>query len=203
MAASGTLSSPVLGLTRVDLGEGPWTYQKAVDVENALNRERDLIDAMTGFLTASCYTMFQISGSAADNLGDAGGLGAEYNRVTDRVIQEVVAFAATSGSGGVSTIDIQIQQGPGGNFSSIFGPGGSSNNVFKSALSSSLGNYGISKVSNLNFVSGSNMVWPKGTLLRAVLTTAAGTSGVGGQKGLIVQVFWSPSGSFANRTAHP
>ena len=52
-------------------------------------------------------------------------------------------------------------------------------------------------------VSGSNTVWPKGTILKTVLTTVAGASGPSGQRGLIVQVHRSPSGSFANNTAPP
>lgn len=205
MPASGSAFSPVLGIPRADLTDRDVrSYGAELDLETSININRLNTDQFAAFATGSMYSLFQISGSTSDNLGDAGGLGAEYNRACDRVIQEVVAFAATSGSGGVSTIDVLVQQGVGGNFSSIFGPlGGPTNNAMRVALSSSAGNYGLAKSGQSNMVSGSNMVWPKGTLLKCQLVTAAGAAGVSGQKGLIVQVFWSPSGSYANSTAAP
>lgn len=205
MPASGSLFSPVLGLQRAEVASFDLRqYTVEVDLENVLNGNRTTLDQFAAYTTSSLYSLFQISGSTSDNLGDAGGLGAEYNRSQDRVIQEVIAFAATSGSGGVSTIDVQVQQGPGGNFASIFGPlGGPPNNAMRVALSASLGNYGIARSGQSNMVSGSNMLWPRGTLLKCQLTTAAGAAGVSGQKGLIVQVFWTPSGSYPNSTAAP
>jgi len=195
--------SPVLGMGQHLIAQGDIrSYEGELALESQLNSHRDKIDLWAGFTTASFYSLFQVSGSTSDNLGDAGGVGAEFNPTCDRVIQEVVAFAATSGSGGVTTIDCLVQQGVGGNFSSIFGPlGGPSNAAMRVALSSSLGNYGIA--TSHGFVSGTNMVWPRGTILKTQLTTAAGAAGPNGQKGLIIQVRWTPSGSFSNRTAQP
>ena len=205
MSASGSVYTPSLGLQRVEItqGEAFRAYWAQVELENVLNGNRSQVDQFAAYTSASFYSMFQVSGSTSDNLGDAGGLGAEYNRGPDRIIQEVVAFAATSGSGGVSTIDVLVQGTPGGTtFTSIFGPlGGPANNAMRPAVSASLGNYGLAKSSG--FTSGSNTVWPRGSLLKCQLVTAAGAAGPSGQKGLIVQVFWTPSGSYANSTAAP
>ncbi len=205
MAASGSVNSPVLGLPRLEVASNDIRqYNVDVDLENALNDGRQTLDQFAANTTASLYSLFQISGSTSDNLGDAGGVGAEFNRSNDRILQEVVAFAVTSGSGGVTTIDVQVQNPGGGTFSSIFGPlGGPANAAMQVALSSSLGNYGLARSGQTKMVSGSNMVWPKGTSMKGVLTTAAGAAGGSGQKGLIIQVFWAPSGSYSNSTAAP
>jgi hypothetical protein len=156
----------------------------------------EAIDQFVGQVTGSAYfTAFILNtGSAADlqtSVG-AGFVGAEYNRSQDRIITEVVAWAQNSGSGGVSTVDVLVQQGQvfPANFGSIF-----TNNALRPAVSSSLGNFGISKSST--FVSGSNMVWKAGTLLQAKLLTAAVGTGVNAQNGLTVQVYWKPSSSWA------
>lgn len=204
MSASGSAFSPVLGLPRLEVASFDIrSYPFAVDLENSLNSGRQSLDQFAANTTSSLYSLFQVSGSTSDNLGDAGGMGAEFNRSQDRVIQEIVAFAATSGSGGVTTIDVQVQGTAGAAaFTSIFGPvGGPANAAMRVALSSSLGNYGIARSNG--FTSGSNTVWPKGSIMRCLLTTAAGAAGISGQKGLIIQVFWAPSGSYLNSTSAP
>ena len=187
-------NTPVLNLEVVDFSEhGSTSYANRVEDENVVNGNQSKLDAFSGLITGSQVTRFTIStGSVSDQLGDQGVVGAEFNRSSDRVILEVVAFAASSGSGGVTRVDVQIQQGTvmPANLSSIF-----SNNAFKPAVSSSLGNFGPARSST--FVSGSDMVWRAGTVLAAVLDTAAGAPGPSGQKGLVVDVFWKPSGSYA------
>ncbi len=74
---------------------------------------------------------------------------------------------------------------------------------YATALSSSNGNYAIAHVGQSAMVSGSNTVWPAGSLMKCLFTTAAGAIGGSAQKGITVQVYWSPSGSFPNRTAAP
>ncbi len=203
MAASGSIVSPVLGLPRHEVTLEPITCpDMTLGLEQSLNAGRQNIDQMAGCLTASCFTSFAVSSSFDGIAGGSDGW-AEYTR-TDRVIQEVVAWAAQSGSGGVTTIDIQIQQGPGGNFSSIFGPlGGPTNAAMRVALSSSLLNYGLAKSGQANMVSGSNMVWKAGTLMKCLFTTAAGAPGGSAQKNIVTQVYWSPSASFPGSTAAP
>lgn len=203
MAASGSLYTPVLGLNRAEVASTDIrSYPVAVELENALNLNRDEIDDFAGLVSGS-VTVFAPSGSASDFLGDGASLGAAFNRGPDRVIQEVVAFAATSGSGGVTTIDVRVQGTPGNaSFTSIFGPvGGPANAAMHVALSSSLGNWGLARSSG--FTSGSNTVWKAGSILRAVATTAAGAANASGQRGVTVHVYWAPSGSFPNRTAAP
>ena len=113
-------------------------------------------------------------------VGAAGVIGSAFNDGANRSISRVVAWAQQSGSGGVSRVDVQFGLTT---FASIF-----SNNTFKPAVSSSLGDFG--QVSKTAFVSGSAQVWPAGTTLKAILDTVAGDATTGAQKGLVVQVIW-------------
>lgn len=178
--------TPVLDMEDVDLTSRPSHFTKDLESERTIKAFRDDVDRFAGQITGSFASVAAPSGSASDMLGDGGVIGSFYAR-EDRVIKEVVAWAATSGSGGVTRVDVAVQ-GPAGDFVSIFG-----NNALKPAVSSSLGNYGISQVAT--FISGSNMRWVKGKLMRVSLDTAAGAAGVSGQKGLTVSVIWDPSGS--------
>lgn len=189
-------NTPVLDLQVTDTAaDSPLDYSSRVNDDQQLSSSLAAIDTFAGNVTGSMgFTMFMLSGSVSDMLGDSGIIGSEYNRLCDRVIQEVIAWATTSGSGGVTTIDVLVQQGSvqPANFSTIY----LGNNVYRPAVSSSLGNFGMSKTGASNFVSGSNMVWKKGSLLQAKLLTVAGAAGVSGQKNLTVQIFWKPSGSY-------
>ena len=149
------------------------------------------LDAFAGFTTASCcYSMFVVpTGSygylnSPGYIGHQGVFGAEYAR-QDRTFVEAVAWAAASGSGGVSTIDVQVGLV---NFQSVF-----ASTASMLAVSASLGNYGLSKSSA--WVSGSNTRWPAGMLMRAQLLTAVTAAGPSDQEVLTVQIFWKPSGS--------
>ena len=204
MAASGSLNSPVLGLPRVEIATNDVRqYNVEVDMENAINQGRQNVDQMAGLLTSSCYSNFTVS-SSFDGLAGGSDVWAEFTR-TDRILQEVVCWAAASGSGGVTTVDIQVQGTPGAAaFTSIFGPlGGPANSAMKPALSASLGNYGLARSGQTLMTSGSNTVWKAGSLMKCVFSTAAGAVGGSAQKNIVVQVFWSPSGSFPNSTAAP
>ena len=125
------------------------------------------IDAFAGKVTGSFQTHFAAPGSGSNatvllnSILPLGYLGSAFSPI-DRVITEVLAWAATSGSGGVTRVDVQVQQGSTqpANFSSIF-----SNNAYKPALSSSLGNF--YRVSATTFVSGTNMVWAASSSLIA------------------------------------
>lgn len=182
-------NTPVIDLEDEDTVTHPPHYTTRVEEDRIVNANADKLDSWAGHCSASfATTLCMSSGSASDNMDDGAIIGAAYSP-TDRVIKEVICWAHKSGSGGVSRIDVDIQQGVAGNFSSIF-----SNSAFKPALSSSLGNFGIARSST--FVSGSNTVWPAGTIIRANLETAAGAAGLSGQKGVTVEIRWTPSGTF-------
>lgn len=191
-------NTPVLQLTSSD-----WQSQnEQFYLERCLEDERNLsslqqIDVFAGKVTGSFQTHFSAPGSGSNatvllnSVLPAGYLGSAFSPI-DRVITEVLAWAATSGSGGVTRIDVQVQQGSTqpANFASIF-----SNNAYKPALSSSLGSF--YRVSATNFVSGTNMVWAASSSLKVVLDTAAGdATGANGQHGINVVVRWKPSGSY-------
>lgn len=176
----------VLNTVTASLGYSGFGVKDREDLFDKIDNGFEAVNEFAGLVTGSFSVLFETSGSAFDRVGQD--LGSAYTR-EDFVIREVVAWAATSGSGGVSRIDVDVQQGPGGNFSSIY-----SNNAFKPALSSSLGNYGLARGNT--FVSGSDMRWPAGTLIRAQLETAAGAAGLSGQNAVTVQVFYTPSGSY-------
>lgn len=202
MSASGSVVSAVLGLKRFEVATAPsLDYGTRLELEQSLNTMRDRVDLLLGMLTGSCYEEF-VASSSFDGIAGGADVYAEYNPGPARTLQEVIAWCGSSGSGGVTTIDIQIQQGPGGNFASIFGPlGGPPNNAMRVALSSSLGNYGLAKQGQSSFVSGTNMVWQPGTLMKCVFTTAAGAVGGSAMKNIVTQVRWSPSGSWPNSLA--
>lgn len=186
-------NTPNLNLTPPQSPDGPKNYVDQTEDYNNKVANQNKLDALVGHLSASSVTKFAMAGSgsalAALNGELSGVLGGAYSR-DNRVIKEVVAWAIQSGSGGVSRVDVQVQGTPGAAaFTSIF-----SNNAFKPAISASLGNYGLAKASTFN--SGSNMVWPAGSLLRVKLDTAAGADTTeGGQAGVTVEVFWAPSAS--------
>jgi hypothetical protein len=185
--------TPVLQLTSSDWQSQNENYYIERSLEDARNLSSlQQIDDFAGDVTASFSTQVSTALSGANvsqivtNSILGGYLGSAY-AAQDRVIKEVVAWAAKSGSGGVTRIDVQIQNG---SFASIF-----SNNAFKPAVSSSLGDYGASK--STTFVSGSNMVWRAGTMIKILADTAAGdATALNGQYGLNVAVFWKPSGSY-------
>jgi hypothetical protein len=153
---------------------------------------------MTG---SACFTIFApITGSVMDispggTDQGAGILGMEYNRVGNRVLLEAVAYVSATGSNpnGVARVDIQVQQGPvqPANFSTVF-----LGNATKLAVSGSSGLSPI-KASGASFVSGTNTIWPAGTLLLAKVDLASGIqAGLGAMRGLVVQLFWKPTGSY-------
>lgn len=161
---------------------------RGITGRQAITADLAAIDAFAAHVTASFVTTFHYSGSAADLL--TGDFGSAHYATADRIVTNVVCWAATSGSGGVTTIDVQKQLGAGLGFASLF----SGSAVARPALSASVGNYGI--VSTTSFVSGTSPIWSAGTLMRSVVLSAAGGTGLNGQKGLTVQVFWAPSGSY-------
>lgn len=173
-------NTPTLNIEHVDVTSNPPHFTKDLETERVLNALVDDSDTWAGKVTSSFYSSVIVTGSAEVNLGT---IGSWYTPV-DRVIKEVVAWAAFSGSGGVTRVDCAVQ-GPAGNFVSVF-----SDNALKPAVSASLGDFGIAKSST--FISGSNMRWAAGKLMRVSLDTAATTL----QRQLTVQVSWYPSGSW-------
>lgn len=174
--------------------EQPMSYQGRLANDQALSGALVNLDDNAARVSGSFYSLFSMSGAVIDVMGSDGGagvLGVEYTR-TPRIIQEVVAWAAASGSGVLVTrLDVQVQQGPApANFSSIY-----SNNAFKPAISSSLGNYGVSRTAT--FVSGAGaMPWPANTLLKVSVDAAHAGAGLNAQRHITCQVFWKPSGSY-------
>lgn len=191
-------NTPVLQLTSSEWGalNEPYYIERSIEDTKQLTNNQS-IDDFAGRVTGSFETHLWSPGTGSNatillNSGlPAGYLGSAYSPI-DRVITEVVAWAATSGSGGVTRLDVQIQQGAvqPANFSSIF-----SNNAFKPALSSSLGNF--YRISARTFISGTNMVWAASSSLKVILDTAAGdATGINGQHGINVVIRWKPSGSY-------
>jgi hypothetical protein len=203
MAASGSLNTPVLGLTRAEVTLNPFnSYQAQVDLETQINDWRTKFDTVVGMLTASCYCDF-VASSSFDGIAGGSDVYAEHNPGPNRIIQEVVCYAGQSGSGGVTTVDCQVQGTPGSTtFTSIFGPlGGPANAAMRVALSASAGNYGLAKSGQTLMTSGSNTIWPAGSLLKILFTTAAGAVGGSAMKNIVTYVRWSPSGSWPGNTA--
>lgn len=99
---------------------------------------------------------------------------------TPRVISHVVAFAQNSGSGGVTSVDVELSSSAAG-FQTIF-----ANDAARAKVSSSLGNYGIARSAAPVTAS-----WNAGALMRVVLY-----SDTVDQASLSVNVMWKPSGSY-------
>jgi hypothetical protein len=186
-------TTPNLQLSSTDLaapGFDPRAYTARLDADTNLDASLSKVDVFAGSLTGSLVSVFSLgSSSVSDFLASStpvtGVMGAEYTRVP-MIFQEIVAFAAQSGSGGVTRIDVRVPDSN-GTFNSIFG-----NNAFKLALSSSAGNYGVARASTFRTSS-----WSAYTVAQVVVETAAGAAGGGsGQYGLFVHVFAKPSGSY-------
>lgn len=172
-------NSPVLGLENIDTASTPRSYTRDLEDDRQENANFNKVDAFSGLVSASFSSEFFLSGTVSNNLSSD--VGSEYSK-TDRVITDVVAWAARSGSGGVTRIDVQRQQdGVGAAFVSIY-----SNNAFKPAVSASLGNYGVALGGTI-----SGSIWKAGTFLKVVFDTAANV-----QADINVQVFYRPSGSY-------
>ena len=175
------------------------SYPDQLTNDQQLSSSLVAVDQFAANVTASMFTTFcPTTGSVLDlNIGGtdqgAGFIGAEYNRSQDRSILEVIGFTSASGSNpvGVVRVDVQVQQGATqpANYSSIF-----SANAMKLAVS---GSHANGPATARTFVSGTDMVWRKGTVLKAVADATSGVqAGLSAMRGLTVQVFWKPSGSY-------
>ena len=205
MPAPGDPFTPTLGLVRLDIVDDIGSKTGQLNIEGGLTADRVALDKFAAQTSASFYTLFHLSGSASDNMGDDRVIGSAFNPMCNRIIQEVVAWAEKSGSGGVTQIDAQLQiNGQNDTWQSIFGaPGGSPNPACQLALSSSLGNYGMASSTWTKMTGSHNTVWGAGSMLRCVMSSSAGAAGVSGQKGVTVMVRWANSGSFANAISQP
>lgn len=194
-------NTSVLQLGVPDEASAPKTsYVDTLTNDQLLSGSLVAVDQFAAAMTGSaCFTVFcPQTGSVLDlSIGGtdqaAGIMGTEFNPLQDRVITNVVGWSSASGSNpaGVVRVDVLVQQGAvqPANFSSIF-----SNNTFKLAISGSSAN---GPVSTKTFVSGTNMVWPKGTLLQAKADATNGLgAGLSAMRGVTVQIFWKPSGSY-------
>lgn len=170
------------------------------DMVRIISGALEQIDQFAGTMTGSAFysTFCPVTGSVIDmspggSHQAAGVMGLEYNRQSDRVVTEVVLMAAASGSNpaGVVRVDVQIQNAANDSrYSSIF-----SNNAFKPAFSGSTG-FGLALAST--FVSGSNQVWKKGTVMKVIADLQGGIqTGLGAMSGLQAMVYWKPSASYA------
>ena len=199
-------NSPVLGLESgsnvMNGGSGHGVYERAEGFRIS-EQNFDKIDSWVGKASASFVsTFFGTSGSVLDMSiagtdQGAGVMGMAYNKLQDRVITDVVGFTAASGSAptGVVRVDVQVQQGAAqpANYSTIF-----LSNPVKLAVSGSAANGPVS-VGSTTFVSGSNMVWPKGTCLKVGADQTANVqAGLSAMRGLTVQVCWRQSGSYGS-----
>jgi hypothetical protein len=171
-------NTKVLNLTPMDIAAYPPHYTKDVSVESQLDLNHNKIDAWAGKVTGSFVTMFEATGSASTFVGAGGGIGMSYAPVA-RIIKEVIAWNAHSGSGDVTRLDMQVSSSAG--FTSIF-----SNAIYKPILSQSYGDGGLGKTST--FLSN---VWPASSILKALVEAGA----VGNNK-LYVAVVWAPSASY-------
>lgn len=177
-------NSPILGLEDQNYqGVVPGGYPERVEIDRVANQNKTSIDRLVGQVTSSFSTNVNVSGNIADHIGQP--LAAAFTRAP-RIITQVVAFASTSGSGGVTELDVQISASNGG-FISIFG-----NAAQRANISSSLGDYGLAR----SAVTGA--LWPANARMRVVAISAAGAAGVAAsaQNNVTVEVFWKPSGSY-------
>jgi hypothetical protein len=205
MPAPGDPFTPTLGLVRLDIVDDIGTKAGQLNIEGGLTADRNALDHFAAQTSASFYTLFHLSGAASDNMGDDRVIGSAFNPLNNRIIQEVLAWAEKSGSGGVTQIDLQRQVGGQSDvWASILGaPGGSPNPACQLALSSSLGNYGVASATWTKMTASHNAVWGAGTMVRAVMSSSAGAAGVSGQKGVTVMVRWANSGAFDNAISQP
>ena len=180
-------NSPVLNLEQLDVETRPPHYNERVEEDRIVNDSRDKVDAWAGHVTASFCSTFAInSGTADTRLAVDDVIGMEYVR-SDRVIVGCTAFASMSGSGGVTTVDIQVSSSADGAdaaWNSIW-----TNDAHRPAVSASLGDYGLA--SSASPVRSGTL--RAGNKVRCRLLSAATTL----QKNLTVQLWWKPSASYA------
>lgn len=176
--------SEVLDLEPIDTASpSSLNYPRRVELDATINGNMDAVDAFAGHVTASYSTTFRTSGVVSTLLtSDVGSAYADH----PRVITSVKAWAAVSGSGGVTRVNVLRQEdGVDSALVSIY-----SNNAFKPALSggSSHANY---KVFSGGTISGS--LWKPGTVLVVRCDTAAVL-----MSDMTVQVNWRPSGTYGS-----
>lgn len=188
-------NSHVLALSASDLAGLPTHYTARLDDDNRENYNRDAIDAFAGHLTASFCEVFHVSGALANHLGQGSVHGGEYygglryNASGPRHIVKVLAFTSMTGSGGVTTVDVQKGTGRPTSNESLF-----SDLVFKVNLSASDGN---SAAESSTFAA-SSQSWAAGEFLGVCLDEVAAGSGVNEPQDLVVQVYWKPSASYGS-----
>lgn len=172
------MSKLVINLESQNTAATPMSYDNRLEEDRVDNANADKVGAYIGNTTASFSTRFFVSGTVSNNLTT---VLASYSPI-NRILTEVVAFSAQSGSGGVTRFDVQRQEdGVGGAFRTVF-----SNNVYKPILSASAGTF--TPVSTKTF---SGSLWPAGTLLKVLLDSAAVL-----QSDVTLEVFWRPSASY-------
>lgn len=184
----------VLGLSASNYAATQRSYSERVEDDYIENFNKDRLDGFAGSVTASFVETFYVSGAIGTHLGQGGVHGGEYygglryNPMGNRHITKVLAFAAQSGSGGVTTIDVQKKAGLPGTNESLF-----SNLAFKVNLSASAG--AATAVQTTTFAPTSQS-WAAGQFLGVVLQEAAAGAGLSEAQDLVVQVHWIPSASY-------
>jgi len=185
----------VLGLSASNYAATQKEYSARVEDDAIENFNKDRLDGFAGHVTASFVETFYVSGAIANYVSQGGGISGEYygglryNPMGNRHITKVLAFVHQSGSGGVTTVDVQKKAaGAPGTNESLF-----SNLVYKVNLSHSAG---IAAAVQTTTFAATSQSWAAGEFLGVCIEDAAEGAAPNAASGLVVQVHWIPSASF-------
>lgn len=170
--------SNVLGLeTQNYAAVIPGGFPERVESDRIVNTNDGKIDAALGILTSSFCSTFFVSGAISECIMKT--VGADISNLS-RTFRHYKVMSATSGSGGVTTLDVQLSSSAG--WTSIF-----SNDRLRPHLSSS------DQVMINSGSTFSTATWSADQALRVTVKEAAGSSGANGQVGVTLVLFWKPA----------
>ena len=175
-------NTPVLQLQVPDTAGVPLDYGDRLGNDQSLSSSLNGLDAFVGLLTGSLKHHAAMSGNIATMVGQP--LGVFYVR-SPITLTEMVAWASTSGSGGVTSLDVQLSSSlTGGTFQSVF-----ANAANRANVSASFGNYGLASTKTFQTSS-----IPAGVLLRLQVISAAGdATAPNAQNNVTADLFYKPT----------
>lgn len=109
-----------LNLENQDTATTSPQYDNRLEEDRLTNANASKIDAWVGKATGSFQTMFYVSGALSTLLGNAQPYGGIAVAEEDRVITQVSLVMAVTGTAGVTTFDVLLQENIGNTPTTIF-----------------------------------------------------------------------------------
>jgi len=178
-------NSPILDMETANYAATQKGYAERVEDDRIENANRDKIDVWAGQVTGSFSTVFYVSGTISERLGNSEPYGGMAVAQENRVITEVSLVMSVTGTSGVNTFDVLRQETAGAAPVTIFLTDDVRPYITSSADATNL--YDVASATNI-----SGSAWDKGRVLMVNIKEAATAA-----SDASVVVHWKPSASYA------